>query len=371
MTASYINAYLTVEGLPTAVIGLLTGVFGGLSALVQPTLGRLADTDSRFNWKTQLFVWDALNMTVMVLILAAGAPVLKGVLFGFSFFVVSNMMPFINGAGFYYEQCGQKLNYGLARGMGSLFFSIIAFLLGLLFERHGGDSVILAGLIISAVLLLCIFRMPYQNKENIKMASEDFVPRAGRGGFIKRYPHFMVMMFACLLLMTFHNATNNYMLQIMQQVGGGSKDMSFALSLSGMVEFPVVMTYSFWKKKASSSSLMFISALAFTAKGAAYLLASSVIWVILPQLLQSLSFAVYTSSSVYYALEQMSGADMLRGQSLLSSVGTAGVVLGNVLGGVIIQQAGVRVNLWIAFALALTASLLMFFLREPRSEKIV
>lgn len=309
-------------------------------------------------------LWNSLNMVIAALLFVVEPPLLKGILFGLSFFMASNMMPFVNGAGFYYERCGVELNFGLARGMGSLFFSFIAFILGNVFDRFGGNSVIIASLVISTILFISIMLMPYSCHTDIKLAGEAYIPEMAHSGFMKRYPRFMGMMVAFLLLMIFHNSTNNYMLQIMQQVGGGSKEMSFALSLSGLVEVPAMLSFVWVKKKASSSTLLLISALAFVAKASGYLLAGAVIGVVLTQLLQSVSFALYTSASVYYAMEQMSGADMLRGQSMISSVSTLGVVLGNVLGGFVIQQLGIRINLWFAFTCAIIGAILVFFLRE-------
>lgn len=69
------------------------------------------------------------------------------------------MMPMINAANFYYENRKIPMQFGIARGCGSLFYAVLSLILEKL-TADGDISKVYAGLMVSAALLFILFIMP-------------------------------------------------------------------------------------------------------------------------------------------------------------------------------------------------------------------
>lgn len=108
----------------------------------------------------------------------------------------------------------------------------------------------------------------------------------------------------------------------------------------------------------SAGSLLTIAGMAFVAKGVWYLMAGSVWGILAAQILQMFSFALFASASVYYAEESMEEQDKVTGQACMSCTITAGAVVGNLVGGWVLDACGVGILLAVALGMAVTGSVL-------------
>ena len=179
-----------------------------------------------------------------------------------------------------------------------------------------------------------------------------------RRGFLVRYPAFCVMLGASTLMLAFHNITNTYLIQILGAVGGDSADLGVAIALAAVMELPVMFGFSRIARRWSAGSLLTIAGMAFVAKGVWYLMAGSVWGILAAQILQMFSFALFASASVYYAEESMEEQDKVTGQACMSCTITAGAVLGNLVGGWVLDACGVGILLAVALGMAVTGAVL-------------
>ena len=67
--------------------------------------------------------------------------ILTGLLYGISIALLQLMTPFINALGMESINQGQKLNFGLARGMGSVAYAVICYVLGIITVKAGVLSI--------------------------------------------------------------------------------------------------------------------------------------------------------------------------------------------------------------------------------------
>lgn len=95
------------------------------------------------------------------------AKLAQGILFGRFLLLISCMMSMINAANFYYENRKIPMQFGIARGCGSLFYAVLSLILGKLTADGDISKVVYAGLMVSAALLFILFIMPYgKNMDN-------------------------------------------------------------------------------------------------------------------------------------------------------------------------------------------------------------
>ena len=166
-----------------------------------------------------------------------------GILFGAVSMLVTTILSMVNVACFYYEHRGTPMNFGFARALGSLAYAVLSVILGKLIEPCGIKVVVIAGIMIFAAEILLVLSMPYEGQTTgtPDQKSDRTAPdtaekkRAGFGVFFRRYPAFILMVAACTLFLTFHDMYTNYLLLIMEKVGGGNHSRIYLLKLFGRI----------------------------------------------------------------------------------------------------------------------------------------
>lgn len=132
-------------------IGILIAV-GCLAAVVmQQFLGRLVDT-GRLEGKTTLLCLTAIQCAVGSIMTGLNGSGSSTALFGILLFCTIAMQPILNALAFYYQHGGIPINYGIARGIGSLCYSGCSMLMGLLTVRLGSFIVPMSFGILGAVV---------------------------------------------------------------------------------------------------------------------------------------------------------------------------------------------------------------------------
>ena len=153
------------------------------------------------------------------------------------------------------------------------------------------------------------------------------------------------MLVASMLMLTAHNILNTYLLQIIQSFGGSSSQLGIALAIQAIVEVPVLFSFSKLLKRFRARSLMLVAAFGFALKALLYALSVSVLMVYMIQFTQMISFAIFASASVFYTAEVIAEEDQTTGQAFMTSMMTAGSVIGSLIGGWILELRGVRAML--------------------------
>ena len=394
LTTGYTTVLLLSHGFSSSVIGVIAAVSSILAAVGQLAVGNLTDKCSRVTWKNIYLMIGALEGAALaVLAVFKGTAVVNAICFPLFTILMYLQMPLVNSAVFHYTSRGLKVDFGSARGMGSLTYAFISFVAGQLIVRVGESVIIYLSILVTAGMLLDVFFMPCakdaplscaeKNAEEAEASAASAPVSSGSGtdaaaadgspqddsasgksignifGFAGRYPDFMLVLAGSILLMSFHNIGHTYMIQIMEAVGGNSATMGTAFSIEAIMELPVMFGFYKLIKKVSADNLMIVAGAAFTLKSLTYLLASSVTALYLAQILQMFSNAIFILASVYYADKKMAPEDKVTGQSYMTASISIGAVLGNFLGGQVLNAAGLHLMLLFAFLLAASGTLIV------------
>ncbi len=349
VSSGFISLYLQGRGLSNGGIGTVTAIFGILAALLQPMLGGITDRSNRITWRHMILMLAIPYLTICIVM-----PFIPGALAGATFMGLlillgNTIMPFINTAHYYYSQKGEYINFGVARGIGSGLYALLALVIGFLAEGYGIEMVPISGILIGLLFILVVFRMP-SSKEQLEKAPRE---KGLQKGFMLRYPAFTFMLIATLLMLTAHNILNTYLLQIIQSVGGNSSQLGIALAIQAVVEVPVLFGFSRLLKHFRPKTLMLIAAFGFALKALMYALSGSVSMIYVIQFAQMLSFAIFASASVYYTSEIIAKEDQASGQAYMTSMITVGTVLGSLSGGWMLELNGMNTMLAVNVVIAL------------------
>ncbi len=374
MIFAYASVYLLDRGFSNTAIGLLIGISGTISAILQPVIGGMAgEGPGRVPLKRMIMLGCSLMLLVgLGLLLVSGNQVLTVALYGTAVTFLQVLTSLVYSLGMGCINRGERLDFGLARGIGSLAYAGISYVAGFLVVSVGTELIpasiaALYGLMLAAVFF---FRsgegtVPGMGKsvENaVKHPDSDQVSgkkMQQEATFFKRYPRFFALLLGATLVFVSHNMLNNFAFQVMESKGGGSSAMGTAIALAAASELPTMFLFGWMVKKVRCDIWLKISGLFFLIKSLATVLVTSVMGMYLIQGLQMFGFALFVVASVYYVNMIMEEKDRTRGQAFMTMTNTLGGVLGSSCGGALIDGFGIPVMLAASTVVAAAGMVLM------------
>lgn len=264
---------------------------------------------------------------------------------------------------------GLPINYGVARGMGSLAYVLLSMGLGILAERTSIRALPMAGLALCAMqaaahVLLCR-RLPAgqaaltQQRQGVTLAA-----------FLRKNRRFSLLLLGTALLFFAHNTVCNFLINITRHVGGDTEDMGYINSFMAAMEIPVMLLFSRLFGRRSTARLLRVAFCCFVLKTAAVAAAPSIPALYAAFLLQAPSFALYTAAIVPYTERTVAYEDSAKAQSLAFSMTTLGSVLASAVSGWMLDRLSVPQTLWIAcLVCAVGAGLACFGVERKNSPQ--
>ena len=384
VVASFNAAFLLARGYTNSEIGIILAVASVLSVLIQPLLADLADRSRRLD------VIGVSQISTLVL-MAAGAGLFlfreKSLPLWLLYVLVSAgllaLQPLLNSLCFKLEESGHHVNFGICRSCGSLGYALFVILLGVMVEKSGAGILPVAGEVTLGALLIILvlvkksfFEAMVRKKygENVIGVIGDYIditrdePDTGAAAaagaieagdeagkpveapaaredinlaeFVRRNRLFVALNLAIIVLFFQNYIANNYMLQLVEGVGGDAADMGRIFSVMAFMEIPGLFFFEKIAKRFSLESLLIFSAFAFVAKFAVIYIAESVFMLYVAHIFQAVSFPIFLSGMVAYTDGCMSKGEAVKGQSLYTACITVSSVFAGVLGGIMLDMAG-------------------------------
>lgn len=339
VSCGFISFYLQGNGFANSGIGIITAVFCLFAVIFQPIVGNICDRIDRLTWKKLIIILGLPYIVICIAMLIIKEKWIIAILFGMMYIITNIYLPLINTALFSYKREGIEINFGVARGMGSAMYALMALFIGNIAVRVGTRIIPMAGIIIIALFLGVVFSMPVADK--IK-SDRNETKRTNIVGFIKKYPYFSIMLLAVLFIYFSHNIIGTYLLQIVQSLGGNSGNLGITMFIQALAEIPVLFTFSYIMKKVKIGNLMILAGIGYVVRGILYFISGSIMMIYIIQLSQIFSFAIVTAASVYFTGMVVDVEDQTTGLAFMSGMTAAGTVLGSLLGGEILDHIGMR-----------------------------
>lgn len=366
-------AYLYSLGLSSLQTGLTMMATCLATSLLQPLLAAWADRANRRGMVKRL----ALGLILPAAALLAAvwmfpmAKLLRVGLYALAWMLLWTLQFLVNSLAMEYQNAGWRLNFGTGRAFGSFGYAGAAYLFGLFTADHSTTALLPVAVGLALALLTCVALWRVPERPAASAAVMEKPAGAGREpGFFARYPRFLLLTLGATLCLTPYCAVCNYHVRLVENVGGGSVELGTLVMIAALCEAPVMLLLTRLTKRFGSARLILLSAGMFTAKMAALCLADSVQLLYAAQLFQLLSYPVFVGVSVLYADERMAPGDRVRGQSLMTLTQSAGSAAGALLGGFLLDRAGVSGMLTTCLILSAVGSVVMVLGVEnaPRKE---
>lgn len=321
------------------------------SSLLQPLVAGIIDkpnplTNKNFILASVIFIL----LGSLLLIFVTDNKALIFIVFALIYMIQFTYMPVMTALCFEYRKAGCDIFYGLARGLGSAGFALTSVWIGGMVESRGVyilPLVTIIAMIASAVVILS-FR---KAKGGAAAAAESGSETKGKKAhnnlkeFIAIYPAFSLFIISSTCFFFAHNMINDFMIQIIRELGGAEQELGFSNFLQAMLELPAMALIGIVVRKISSKTLLLISGTAFFVKILILVFANSLGWMYISQSFQFLAYAVFIPATAIYVNDTMEELDQVKGQAFITTSITIGGVFSNLVSGKIIDTFGVRTAL--------------------------
>lgn len=349
---NFASVFLLSKHFRNSQIGIVLAVANILSVLLQPAVAAFADTARKISMKDLIviFVGMAGALATARCFLSEYFIVLS-LVFILELTILLTLQPLMNSLGMQLINKGIGVNFGLARGMGSMTYAVLSILLGVLVENSGADSLPLVSVGLYIVLGAAVYtftkkQSPHTAGDTILSESTgitDVTGIADTDHLFSSFIHnkkFVALMAAVSITFCSHSMINNYFIQIIENVGGTAKDMGIATAIAAAIELPAMVLFGFWVKKIRCSTILKLSFFFFVVKAALTMSATNVWMLYVAQIFQFSSYALFIPASVYYVNEIIKKDDLAKGQAFMTSAITLGGVAASLLGGWLLDSSG-------------------------------
>ena len=359
VAGSFASAFLLARGYSNAEIGIILAVGNILAVFLQPLIADLADRSKKLSLigVTQLSAVLLMVLTGLLFVMKQKSAALW-VVYMFIMAWMTTLQPLFNSLAFKLEETGVHINFGACRSVGSLAYAVLCAFLGTLVEAKGVGVLPLSGEIVLLMLLASIWVTKTQfdrmvgektGKQAVSVLGEcGHVPAADAEEaeeinlalFVKRNKLFVVLNLAVIGVFFSNSILNNFMLQVVEGVGGTSEDMGRIFSVMAFLEIPALFFFDKIKERFSCQFILKFAAICFTLKVLLIYLAESVTMIYVAHLLQTLSFGLFLPAMVSFIGEVMAKGEAVKGQALYTVMTTASSMLASVLGGIMLDVSG-------------------------------
>lgn len=347
-------------GFSDSRISLFMGIFTALSVAVQVAAGELLSRIKKWDVAGVLVLFGAVMLLCAAVVLLPDCNRILAVgAFGVICMLLQTLPSLANSMGMDSIRRGAPTDYSIARGIGSLGYSVTALLTGVLVRRL--DVAAVHMLTIGVSVLLILSAVWYRSTIRDLAGAESEENRESKAPFFSRYPRFAVFLFGMAFLCVSHGLLCNFMFQIMTSRGAGAMEQGIATSISSLVELPIMFGFPFMLKKLRCDKWVRIAGFCMLLKPLLILLANAPGGIYLAQATQSIGYGLWVIGSVNYAERVVDQGESIRAQSYHGAVTTVSTVLALSMGGVLIEYLGVQTMVMVSLGCSLVGAVIVLF----------
>lgn len=363
---TFASAYLMAKGFTAAHVGVLLAAGNLLSCAAQPLLAARVDrVGSQVVPRYIAGMCLVSLLSFMSLLFLPGGQVPFALMYLVGIFAYDAMTPLTNALCVAWRKAGFEMNYGFGRGMGSFAYSLLALVIGQVIAQWGEDWMVIIVMILMGLDMGVTLSFPKIEKD-VKAAAENLC--CSLGVFFRRYKWYCLSLVGVMLLASFHIMVENYLIKVMERLGGDSGHVGVAMFMATAVATVTMVFFDRIRGRAGNSRLLKLAGLFYTLKAVLFLIATSVEMICAAQLLQAVTYAFLSPTQMYYANQRIAPQDMVKGQAFITAAYTLGCALGNFTGGQLVEAWGVQVMLMAGIGIALAGTAILFFTVDHKDQ---
>ncbi len=350
---SFATVFLLECDFSNAQIGTLVAISCILSACFQPFAAAIADKGEWLSLRGLMsFLCIITIIPMAILFFFHDMMVLSGIAYLVLLLLHLTYQPLLSAFGMQLLNQGYALDFGVARGIGSMSYAVLSFFLGTLTVLFGVVCLPVIGSILYGLMFLLLQTFPKSQKHHAGL-----VQTQGTWQILQTYPRFGILCLGIVLVFISHSGINMYMIQILERIGKGNAELGQLMSYTAVLEFIVMLLFARMTKGRDYGTILKITSIFFVLKAVFVALASNLLLLYMALLTQLCSFALFTPASVYYANLVLDDANKVKGQALITIAITIGNIIGSFLCGTIAQVCGITTAIWVTAVLGVIGTI--------------
>ena len=363
MVVGFSVTYLLSCGYSNSEAGYILASANICALVLQPFFADLADRSKKIDAMTIFLISISIIFVCSIgLFFISVRSVILTLIYVVMITLANAVIAFLTSVQFLMDPSKTKINFGLCRAGGSLFFAILSATMGILIERIGMKSIPTALFIITfLIIILCIYitrhriHTTYESTNDLtdQKSSTLFV-------FFKENPKFMILSFAMLFIYYAHAFITNFTISIVRNVGGDHREMGYLIAFMALMELPGMIGFKEISRRFKVSSLLLFSMIMFSAKAIIVWLSPSLMILTFGFALQVVSFALYIPASVQYANNIIDEKDTVKAQMMFNLMQAGGAVFSSIIGGWLIDFSGISHALLVGAILSCIGTMIAF-----------
>ena len=370
--SGFMVAYMQSKGYSSTYLGIMMAVSNIVLAFLQPLIASAVDRSEKLTLRMVNVTFTLITLISCILMIVTDNVVwaLTGVV-TLAITTVNAMQPFTNAVSVELSEKGIDVNFGFCRAFGSLAYAITSTVTGKLMSSMGYDVMPYISIVILVLLLISCLIMDdgsKYGKEAVRQQADDKEEAKSLGRFLADNKKFCLFLLATICIFHTHMASNNYLINVVENVGGDSASQGVAASIGALCELPVMLLFSFLCSRFKVQNLIKLGGVFFVIKFILLTIGSSIPAIYAAEIFQGFSYAVLIPANVYYVGHLFSGADMNKGQSLSTAAMCVATVTASIIGGYFIDAYGVTTMMTVSTAISAVGVVILFLSLEEFKE---
>lgn len=362
--AGFTAVFLSSKGFSDTQIGFTSSLLSSLAIAIQLFTSNYSDLHQHVPIKKIMTALILLAMVCGAVIMSLTLPIaMMTLVFSLGGAVQSANVGLMNAQFMQYANAGIPVNFGWPRGIGSLIYAIAAYFLGIMLEKHSPSFLIPLFLILAAITIGVILMMPNVQEVGRRSASlyvqEKHSDRTTYGQMLKSNHVLVLFLLASVLLYFGQGPVMLFLIRVVQGAGGGGRELGISMLLQSGIEMPAMLLTPWLMKKIKARYLLLFSFFMYVIKMILLYRAQSMSVVYIAMVLSIFCYGLYGVCSAYFVNNIVRSGEKVRAQGLVILCSSLGGILGNLLGGYIMDTAGLKPLLNISWMIVLLSALMM------------
>ena len=363
MVVGFSVTYLLSCGYSNSEAGYILASANICALVLQPFFADLADRSKKINAMTIFLISISILFVCSIgLFFISVRSVILTLIYVVMITLANAVIAFLTSVQFLMDPSKTKINFGLCRAGGSLFFAILSAAMGILIERIGMKSIPTALFIITfLIIILCIYITRHRIHTTYE-STNDLTDQKSSTllVFFKENPKFIILSIAMLFIYYAHAFITNFTISIVRNVGGDHREMGYLIAFMALMELPGMIGFNEISRRFKVSSLLLFSMMMFSVKAIIVWLSPSLMTLTFGFALQVVSFALYIPASVQYANIMIDEKDTVKAQMMFNLMQTGGAVFSSIIGGWLIDFSGISHALLVGAILSCIGTIIAF-----------
>lgn len=352
----YAAVFLQYKGLTNTQIGFVTGIGSVATIFLSPFITSLISKRKEITIRKVFnFVFILLSFFFLIMMFVDLPLILLMLLYisVLSFFVTTT--PLLSMIAMNYTMMNREINFGLARGIGSVSYAFIALMMGSLIRRF--DAMIIGILYIFCSVMFIVLLHSFDNFEIEHQGKEE---KTSLMMIVKKYKIFFFILLGYSFNFAAASSLSTYLINIIKKLGGNTTLYGISLFIMAASEMPAMALTTKLMKRYNTMNLIIFSGICYLFRNILICIGPNIFFVFLGMAFQSVTYGLLTSLLAYYVLDVCVEKDQLMGQTLIGIM-TSGIgsTLGNISGGIIQDTFGIDSMLVVVCFLTIIGTCIM------------